>query len=175
MGMSDEGHRALKRWEKARQWAAMQSDPDLVSPPAWCLVKTASDAATDRILVYIVDLFAGDLTCVKACREDAYPGYPGGYWLVRGGIRWEEYLRGIVRHYSLGLAVPTPFRPLRKIGSEIIDQLSALPDAGLCPVFAKLRDSGLLPPMPVLGRDNCPQALAWETIRGSFQDFQGRS
>jgi len=172
--MSDESHRALKRWEKARQWAAVQADPDLASPPAWCLVKTGSGKGTERIPVYIAHLFAGDLACVKACREDAFPGYSGGYWLVRGGIRWEEYLKGIVRHYTLGLDVPAPFRPVRKIGSEIIDQLSALPDAALCPVFAKLRDSGLLPTTPVLSRDNCPQALAWDTLRGTFQDFQGR-
>lgn len=173
--MSDESHRALKRWEKARQWAAVQADPELSSPPAWCLVKTGSETGTERILVYIVNLYAGDLTCVKACREDAYPGYNGGYWLVRGGIRWDDYLRGIVRRYALGLPIPAPFRPVRKIGSEIIDQLAALPDTALRPVFAKLRDSGLLPPTPILSRDNCPQALSWETIRGSFQDFQGAS
>lgn len=171
--MSDESHRALKRWEKARQWATVKADPELAGPTAWCRVKTVSPEGTDRVQAYIVHLFAGDLTCLKAFGDTAPAGLSGSYWLVRGGIKWDEYLRGVVRHFSLGRPVPAAFRPLRKIGSEIIDHLGTLPDAALPPVFEKLRETGLLPRIEVLGRENCPTALAWDTIRASFQDFLG--
>jgi hypothetical protein len=92
---------------------------------------------------------------------------------VRGGIRWEDYLRAIVKHYGTGLPVPAPFQPTRKIGSEIIAHLNTLPDTWLPPVFSKLRESGLLPVLPSLSRETCPLALPWENIRASFQDFPG--
>ncbi|HKP97677.1 MAG TPA: hypothetical protein VJ385_18185 [Fibrobacteria bacterium] len=170
--MSDERHRALKRWERARQLAGVRGDPDLVGPPAYCRVRTAS-GGPDRIAVFLVALFAKDLTCVKACREPLPEGMRNAWWLVRGGIRWEEYLRGVVRHYGAGLPVPAQFQPLRKIGSGIVDQLASLPDAALPSVFAKMRDSGLLPALPALSRETCPQALPWEHIRACFQDFAG--
>lgn len=171
--MSDDSHRALKRWEKARQWAAVKGDPELAGPPAWCRVKPVSKDGEPRVPVHIVHLYSGDLTCVKAYGESAPEGLSGSYWLVRGGIRWEDYLRGIVRHYALGRPVPAPFRPVRKIGSEIIDHLGTLPDTALPPVFEKMRETGLLPRLEILSRENCPQALAWDTIRASFQDFLG--
>ena len=170
--MSDDSHRALKRWEKARQMASVRGDPDLAGPPASCRVRTTA-GELDRFPVYVVSMFSKDLTCVKAIRDPVPEGVPGSWWLVRGGIRWDEYLRGIVRHYSLGLAVPGPFKPVRKIGSEIITHLGTLPDAALPQVFAKLRESGLLPTLPALSRETCPNALPWENIRACFQDFLG--
>jgi hypothetical protein len=170
--MPDERHRALKRWERARQMAAVRSDPNLVGPVAYCRVRTPQNDR-ERIPVFIVALFAKDLTCVKAFSESLPEGLQGAWWLVRGGIRWEEYLRGIVRHYGAGLPVPGQFQPIRKIGSEIVGHLSSLPDAALPPVFAKLRESGLLPALPALSRETCPQALPWENIRACFQDFAG--
>ncbi|MDB5049737.1 MAG: hypothetical protein JWO30_2808 [Fibrobacteres bacterium] len=168
--MSDERHRALKRWERAKQMAAVRADPDLVGPPAYCRVRTPA-GDRERIPVYIVTLFAKDLTCVKACREPLPDGFTGAWWLVRGGILWEEHLRGIVRHYAGGLPVPFQFHPIRKIGSEIVNHLGSLPDEALPAVFAKMRDSGLLPALPTLSRETCPQALPWEDIRACFQDF----
>src|SRR4051812_11692166 len=127
--MSDERHRALKRWERAKQLSGVRADPDLVGPPAYCLVRgpgveaprgEAPERISERIAVYIVAMFTKDLTCVKACREPLPAGIRNAWWLVRGGIRWEDYLRGIVRHYSVGLPVPIQFRPVRKIGSGIV-------------------------------------------------------
>jgi len=170
--MSDDSHRALKRWERAKQMAAVRSDPDLTGPAALCRVRTKA-GDQERIPVFVVSLFAKDLTCVKAVREPVPDGVPGAWWLVRGGIRWEEFLRGIVRHYTLGLPVPYAFKPQRKIGSEIVSHLGTLPDAALPPVFAKLRESGLLPLLPALSRETCPETLPWENIRACFQDFLG--
>ncbi len=175
--MSDDNHRALKRWERARQMAGVRSDPDLAGPLAYCQVLSpvanGPMAAEGRIPVFIVAMFAKDLTCVKACREPIPAGLPGAWWLVRGGIRWEEYLRCIVKHYSVGLPVPAQFHPVRKIPAEIINQLISLPDTALPPVFTKLRESGLLPVLPMLSRETCPLVLPWENIRASFQDFLG--
>lgn len=170
--MSDDSHRALKRWEKAKQMASVRGEAELAGPAALCRVKTR-DGDQERIPVFVATLFAKDLACVKAVREPVPEGVPGVWWLVRGGILWEEYLRGIVRHYSLGLVVPHSFRPVRKIGSEIVSHLGALPDTALPQVFDKLRDSGLLPRLPDLSRETCPETLPWENIRACFQDFQG--
>jgi hypothetical protein len=170
--MSDDSHRALKRWEKARQMASVRGEAELAGPAALCRVKTRT-GDPDRIPVFVVTLFDKDLTCVKAMREPVPDGVPGPWWLVRGGIVWEEYLRSIVRHYSLGLAVPHPFKPVRKIGSEIVSHLGTLPDTALPQVFAKLRESGLLPWLPGLSRETCPETLPWENIRACFQDFLG--
>lgn len=169
--MSDERHRALKRWERAKQMAAVRAEPELTGPPAWCRVKGIDKEA--RFPVYIVSMYAKDLTCVKSCRETVPDGIRGQWWLVRGGIRWDEFLRGIVRHYRVGLPVPGPFRPVRKIGSQIVDQLETLPDSALPPVFDKMRETGLLPALSILSRETCPQALPWEDIRACFQDFLG--
>lgn len=170
--MSDDSHRALKRWEKAKQMASVRGEAELAGPAALCRIRSR-DGNQERIPVFVVTLFDKDLTCVKAVREPVPEGVPGAWWLVRGGIRWEEYLRGIVRHYSLGLIVPHPFRPVRKIGSEIVSHLGTLPDTVLPQVFSKLRDSGLLPRLPALSRETCPETLSWENIRACFQDFQG--
>lgn len=172
--MEDERHRALKRWERARQLAGVRADPDLTGPPAHCRIIAKGDAP-DRIAVYVVALFAKDLVCVKACREPVPGGMPYSWWLVRGGIRWEEYLPGIVRHYAAGLTVPAPFIPVRKIGSEIVAHLASLPGTALPAVFDKLRESGLLPALPGLSRETCPAALPWENIRACFQDFAGEA
>jgi hypothetical protein len=174
--MSDDSHRALKRWERAKQLAAVRSDPDLIGPAANCRVHSIGvdqgEASVPlRVPVFIVAMFAKDLTCVKACREPLPPGLSGACWLVRGGIRWEDYLRAIVTHYGAGLPVPAQFQPTGKIASEIITHLKALPDSLLPSVFSKLRDSGLLPGLPALSRETCPLALPWENIRACFQDF----
>ena len=171
--MLDEQHRALKRWEKARQLSAVRSEPHLAAPLAQCRIRPEGADPEARTPVYIVAMFAKDLTCVKAFGDAAPEGLPGAYWLVRAGIRWEDYLPGIVRHYRVGLMVPGPFRPVRKIAPEIITQLESLPDRVLPEVFAKLRESGLLPTLPSMSRETCPQALPWENIRACFQDFQG--
>ena len=183
--MSDEDHRALKRWEKAKQMAGVNAQPELAGPTAQCRVRTAASGAQsgadygseepDRIPVFVVYLFAKDLVCVKAVREPVPEGVPGPWWLVRGGIRWEDYLGGIVRHYSLGLPVPFPFKPIRKIATDIVSHLGSLPGTALPPVFDKLRETGLLPALPALSRDTCPETLPWENLRGSFQDFLGES
>lgn len=169
--MSDDSHRALKRWEKAKQMASVRGEAELAGPAALCRIK-ARQGDQDRIPVFVVTPFARDLTCVKAIREPVPEGVPGPWWLVRGGIRWEEYLRSIVRHYSLGLVVPHSFRPVRKIGSEIVSHLVTLPDTALTQVFDKLRESGLLPRLSELSRETCPETLPWENIRACFQDFQ---
>jgi hypothetical protein len=172
--VSDEDHRALKRWEKAKQMASVRAEPVLAGPAALCRVRTR-EGDTDRIPVFVAFLFAKDLVCVKAVREPVPEGVPGPWWLVRGGIRWEEYLGGIVRHYGLGLPVPLPFKPLRKIGSEIVSHLGSLPGTALPPVFAKLRETGLLPDLPALSRETCPETLPWENLRACFQDFQSEA
>jgi hypothetical protein len=168
--MSDERHRALKRWERARQLAGNESDPDLAGPLALCRIRTAAGEG-ESIPVYVVRLFEKDLACVRACREPLPEGFKSAWWLVRGGIRWSGFLRGIVRHYQNGLPVPAPFRPVRKLGTEIIQHLGTLPEEALPPVFAKLRETGLLPALPALSRETCPQELPWEDIRAHFQDF----
>jgi hypothetical protein len=170
--MSDENHRALKRWERAKQMSAVRADPDLTGPAAQCRIK-GGEAGLERIPVYIVAVFAKDLTCVKSIREPVPTGVPGVWWMVRGGILWEPFLIDIVRHYTLGLPVPFAFRPVRKIGSEIVAQMRGLPGSALLSVFAKLRESGLLPPLPALSRETCPVALPWENLRACFQDFLG--
>jgi hypothetical protein len=119
-----------------------------------------------------VEIFAKDLVCVKACEDPAPEGLPGPYWLVRGGISWENYLPRIVGHYRLGLPVPLAFRPVRKLGGELLARLETLPREALPEVFAKMRARGLLPVLHVLSQATCPSCLAWDRMRALFQDFK---
>jgi hypothetical protein len=175
--MLDDRHRGLKRWERAKQLAGLDADPDLVGPLAWCRVQTQvlpgdrGETPVEKVKVYILRVFTKDLVCVHAYREPVPAGIPGPCWLVRGGIEWAEYLREVVRHYQSGLSVCEPFRARRKISPEILFKLNALPDRDLPLVFEKLRDSGFLPNLPVLDRLSCPTALTWDNLRANFQDF----
>lgn len=170
--MMDGRHLALKRWERARQRAVLDREPILTGPAALCRAKTNSGDADAWIPVFIVEIFAKDLACVKACEEPAPVILPGPFWLVRGGIRWEDYLPSIVVRYRLGHPVPPPFQPRRKLGGELLSRLGALPAANLPEVFEKMREGGLLPSLPLLSQATCPSALPWDRIRSLFQDFQ---
>ena len=171
--MMDERHRSLKRWERARQYATLEKDPVLAGPAALCRIKSAATDTESWIPVFIVEIFSKDLACVKACEEPSPAGVPGPYWLVRGGIRWEDYLLRIVSHYRSGMAVPVPFRPIRKLGGELVSRLEAIPGASLPEVFGKMRDSGLLPALRTLSQANCPPTMPWDQMRALFQDFKG--
>ena len=126
----------------------------------------------DRIPVFIVEIFAKDLVCVKACAEPRPQDAPGPYWLVREAIDWAEYLPQVVRHYRAGLPVPVPFRPSRKLGGELVSRLESLPAASLPGVFGKMREGGLLPKAQPLTQATCPAGLPWDRIRSLFQDFR---
>lgn len=169
--MFDDRHRSLKRWERARQLAALEKEPELVGPAAPCRLQVPSGQAL-RIPVFIVEIFAKDLVCVKACAEPGPPEAPGPFWLVRNGIDWAEYLPQVIRHYRAGIPVPAPFRPVRKIGGELVSRLESLPAVSLLEVFAKMREGGLLPPARPLTQANCPSCLPWDRIRSLFQDFR---
>lgn len=170
--MQDEGHRALKRWERARQMAGIRSEPELSGPIAHCRIRGVA-GSPETIQVHVIALFAGDFAFVKALREPAPEGVPGPEWMVRGGLDWERFLRDVVRHYRAGLRVPVPLAPLRKLPGELLDRMHALPDRSLPEVFSKLRETGLLPFWPVLARETCPPGLPWEDMRARFQDFAG--
>lgn len=173
--MFEDRHRALKRWERARQLAVLEREPEISGPAALCRVKGPAREGTGpevRIPVYIVQIFAKDLACVKACEEPPPAGAPGPFWLVREGITWTEYLPLVVRHYRAGLPVPEPFRPARKLGGELLSRLESLPPASLPEVFAKMREAGLLPSLATLSQANCPPCLAWDNLRAVFQDFK---
>jgi hypothetical protein len=167
----EDRHRALKRWERARQLAGLEKDPVIRGPAARCRTSVPAGDLEAWVPVYIVQIFAQDLVCVKACEEPAPPGAPSAYWLVRGGIRWEEYLPLVARQYRLGMPVPESFRPLRKLGGELVARLEALPATSLPEVFGKLREAGLLPRLEPLSQANCPSCLTWDQMRSLFQDF----
>jgi hypothetical protein len=168
--MLDEGHRALKRWERSRQLAGLRSEPDFVGPLAWCRVKPLA-GGPDRVPVYLVALFSGDFAYVRGAGEEVPPGAPEIAWLTRGAIEWTPFLRDIVRQYRLGRPTPAPFAPARKLPSELIANLENLPDRNLAEVFAELRRTGLLPPLAALSRETCPPGLPWEDMRARFVDF----
>lgn len=180
--MKDDQHRGLKRWERARQLAGLEADPDLISPLAWCKIHPIQALnKTDRALteitepektrVYIVRVFAKDLVCVHASTESPSAGIPWACWLVRNGINWMDYLAEIVRHYVRGLEVPEPFRSKKKLAKILIAKLEMLPSRDLPPIFQKMRETGILPFLPILDRGNCPTALPWGNLRACFQDF----
>lgn len=168
--MLEDSHRALKRWERARQLEGLRQEPTGAGPLAWCRVRAAN--GPDRIPVRLLALFAGDFAYVRAAEEAAPAGVPGPAWLVRGAIEWESYLRQIVRHFGLGRPVPAEFGPVRKLPSELLERLGSLPDRALPDIFAKLRSEGLLPPLRALSRETCPPGLPWEDLRARFQDFK---
>lgn len=174
--MMDERHLAMKRWERARQRAVLEREPVLRGPAAICRVRNPvlglAETAEREIPVFIVEIFAKDLVCVKACEEPAPVETPAPFWMVRGGISWTAYLPRIVGQYRLGLPVPPPFQPRRKLGGELIARLESLPAALLPEVFAKLREAGLLPTPRLLSQATCPSILAWDRMRSLFQDFR---
>lgn len=152
--------------------ATLERDPVLSGPAALCRVPGPGNGGEIRIPVFIVDIFAKDLACVKVCEEPPPGGPPGSYWLVRGGVQWDAYLPKIVERYRLGTPVPAPFRPRRKLPGDLVERLSALPGSVLPEVFASLRGAGLLPPMPDLTRESCPPCLPWDQLRAYFVDFK---
>lgn len=168
--MRDDRHLALKRWEKARQLAALEREPMLSGPAALC--RFLRKEMEVRIPVFIVDIFTKDLACVKLCEEPPAGGSDPSYWLVRGGVQWEEYLPKVVDRYRQGASLPAPFRPRRKLAGDLVARLAALPGSALPAVFASLRDSGLLPTVRPLTRENCPACLPWEQLRAYFLDFK---
>jgi hypothetical protein len=168
--MLDEGHRALKRWERSRQLEGLRQEPEEAGPSAWCRVRTSG--GPDRVPVRLLALFSGDFAYVRAVGETAPPGVPGPAWLTRGAIEWEDFLRRILMHYSLGRPVPAAFAPIRKLPSELMDRLRGVPDRVLPEIFHKLRGEGLLPALPALSRASCPSGLPWEDLRARFQDFR---
>lgn len=169
--MLDEGHRALKRWERSRQLEGLRQEPEEAGPLAWCRVRAS--AGPDRVPVRLLALFTGDFAYVRTVEDAAPPGVPGPAWLTRGAIEWEDFLRRVLQNYSLGRPVPAPFAPVRKLPSELIGRLHGLPDRVLPEIFAKLREEGLLPGLPALARGTCPPGLPWEDLRARFQDFRG--
>jgi hypothetical protein len=168
--MLDEGHRALKRWERSRQLEGLRQEPEEAGPLAWCRVRATE--GPDRVPVRLLALFTGDFAYVRTVGEAAPPGVPGPAWLTRGALEWEDFLRRILLQYSLGRAVPAAFAPVRKLPSELIDRLRGLPDRVLPEIFSKLRGEGLLPGLPALSRASCPPGLPWEDLRARFQDFK---
>jgi hypothetical protein len=168
--MLDEGHRALKRWERSRQLEGLRQEPEEAGPLAWCRVRVTE--GPDRVPVRLLALFAGDFAYVRTVGEAAPPGVPGPSWLTRGAIEWEDFHRRVLLHYGLGRAVPAAFSPIRKLPSELIDRLRGLPDRFLPEIFLKLRSEGLLPALPALSRASCPPGLPWEDLRARFQDFR---
>jgi len=168
--MLEESHRALKRWERARQLEGLRQEPDGSGPLAWCRIRSAS--GPDRIPVRLLALFAGDFAYVRAAAEAAPDGVPGPAWLARAAVEWEPYLRQIVRHYGLGRPVPMEFLPVRKLPTELLEKVGNLPDRSLPGIFAKLRSDGLLPELRSLTRQTCPPGLPWEDLRARFQDFK---
>lgn len=166
----DEGHRALKRYERARQLAGVRADPDLCGPLAHCRVRGGPDTPA-TVQVHVVALFAGGFAWVRAAREPVPEGVPGTEWMVRGGLRMEAFLRDCVRHYKAGLRVPAPMAPVRKLPADLLARFDLLPDSALLEVFAKLRQCGLLPTLPALTRETCPPGAPWEGLRARFQDF----
>ena len=169
--MRDERHMAMKRWERARQLATLERDPVLNGPAALC--RFPGGAEDIRIPVFIVEIFTQDLACVKVCEEPAPSGLAGPFWLVRGGIQWEEYLPKVVDRYRQGAATPFPFRPLRKLGGELVARLAALPASALPEVFAALREAGLLPRLASLDAGELPVLPALGSATGPFPGFQG--
>ncbi len=172
MALRDDRHLALKRWERARQLAALEREPVLSGPAAMCRFPGAGAEAEVLIPVFIVDLFAKDLACIKVCEEPPPGGSGKSYWLVRGGVQWVEFLPKIVDRYRLGAPLPGPFRPRRKLAGDLVSRLSALPGSNLPEVFASLREAGLLPPLLPLTRGNCPPCLPWDQLRAYFLDFK---
>jgi len=168
--MLEDSHRALKRWERARQLEGLRQEPAGAGPLAWCRIRAA--CGPDRTPVRLLALFTGDFAYVRAAGEAAPAGVPGPAWLARGAIDWEPYLWQIVRHYGLGRPVPAEFLPVRKLPTELLDNLGTLPDRALPGIFAKLRSEGLLPALPGLSRETCPPGLPWEDLRARFQDFK---
>lgn len=168
--MMDEGHRALKRFERARQLAGVRAEPELRGPLALCRYRGPAGAA-GTVPVYVLALFTGGFAYVKAAHEPIPDGVPATAWMVRSGLEMENFLRDCVRYFRAGMRVPSPVSPARKLPGDLLAKLELLPDSSLPEVFSKLRSSGLLPQWPALSKETCPPGLAWEALRARFQDF----
>ncbi len=169
--MIDESHRGLKRWEKARQYAGLNTDPELSAPLASCRIDSENIQSPQKTMVFILRVYLKDFVCVHVPLEKIPAGIPGPCWLVRGGIEWPSYLRTVILHYKNGLSVPESFQPLRKIPSGLIQKFNELSDAQLPDIFNKMRESGFLPRLLQLDKTTCPMQLPWDQMRSHFQDF----
>ena len=169
--MIDENHRGLKRWEKARQYAGLSTDPELSAPLASCRIDSEDTHPQKKMMVFILRVYLKDFVCVHIPLEKIPEGIPGPCWLVRGGIDWPSYLRTVILHYKNGLSVPESFQPIRKIPGDLIQKFDELSDAQLPDIFNKMRESGFLPRLMELNKNSCPAQLPWDLARSHFQDF----
>ncbi len=171
--MLDERHLALKRWERAQQFAGLERESQGLGPSVTCRIRINGSGTPAEMNwdVFLVEQFSAGFACVQTVLEPIPPDLPGPVWLVRGAIDWGAYLRKIGIYYRAGREVPACFNPNRKLGSEILRRIDQLPDSELPGVFSKLREAGLLPTLRAFTRDTCPNSLPWEKMRAYFQDF----
>ena len=98
--MMDDRHRALKRWERARQFATLSREMEEVGPAAACRVRDPQ-GGTQTVSVFILEIFSKDLVCVKSTRETPLAIAPALYWLVgiaiTGVVISMWYYFGIIR------------------------------------------------------------------------------
>jgi len=132
-------------------------------------VKGGSDEEL-KVPVSVVRVFGGSL-CLVRFESDEYQYGNNGYWVVRHGFEMGELLVKIIRMQKYNQSVPIDFNPIRKIPSEIRNQMELASPSKLILIIEKLREVGFLPSLYKLTQKGLPEGLKLESIRKYYQSF----
>ena len=139
-------------------------------PLADCRFYDSGSKKIYAVQVYIVKKFQDDFTCVSFGKGSFFFGN-NGFWMVRNGVFWEEYLQKIIKYYEYERPVPLQFCLVKRVPQDLLNAFKRLSGKELIDVFKKLRRTGYLPVLPTLQISTCPKELNWRTLRKNFQEF----
>lgn len=133
-------------------------------------------------------MFSGDLMVVRYLNVPGLSGLSGlpdpaagdpaaapgldlaGVRVVRGGVPWERWTPLILTAWRNGAPVPDPFRPLRRVPPQWLDQALAASPADQRAFLDKLRAAGLLPPLKPVTPEAVASWLRWDEMRARLVD-----
>lgn len=167
-------HQNLKRWERATQRSAWKTRAqESAAPPLPCPwrdpgVPFDPAAPLEYGPARVLALFEGGLALV---RFTGHLEAVGGVRVLRGALPWEQWTPVILRAWRAGAPVPDPFRPLRRLPPQWLEQALGGSAADQKAFFDRLRAAGILKPWTKISAAGVAPWLAWDEARSRFLDF----
>lgn len=125
----------------------------------------ASDTTQPLMLwVALRDLYAENWCSVEILTWPLPAGVGRDRYMVHH-LPIEPFLRKVMRLWAAADKTVNIFNPKQRLPQEMLNAMAKLPGPDLVAAFAKLRDEGLLPPLPKLSRQTWPRDLPWDSAR----------
>lgn len=175
-----EQHAGLKRWERGAQRAAWaKRSAERAALPLPCPWRGAPSDPLVYHAAHVLAMFAADLMVVRflnvpgAAAEDpsAAPGLDrAGVRVVRGGVPWERWGTLILSAWRDGAPVSDPFRPLRRVPPQWLEQALAASPADQAAFIDRLRAAGFLSQLKTITPEAVASWLRWDEMRARLID-----